>query len=505
MKNKVVVLSDTHLSDNSPTSWYQKGIHQEYLLAIFEWVVSHSDEVSELVLLGDIVDFWTSPFDVVPPTFRHIVEQNELVLGPDGGLARVLDALDGAVTYVRGNHDMMVTEPDVTSISSSGGHHVKFAGDLYSPGNDPRVLLRHGNEYTMFNAPDLTTKFAPLPIGYFITRIVADYWHQHLAPGQNVSELEDQGYPNGLNWKSVVEDALRSLEISIADVLISGIAGKEDVAQTLPITLDDGSTTTLIEVRAEYRHLFTHWVEVNGGGEEGALVAVKAGLADYNSSFMGWFAQRQAFADHAQLVVMGHTHAPISGLAESLVNYVNSGFECPSVADLKTKTISFAVIAMDSLETTLFHAVKVGAEAPSIHPLVAPVASVVDVPGKDYSCYVVIDNTESSSDLTLIGHGLEHGHFINLPVSIRSGTSATLWLQDFPHVLSMHGSQGSVVYRDDRGRDYEFAFGCPKERHHIQCSGATTFRAKTGYGEWLAPNQVPSTGNPLFVMFTLTT
>jgi UDP-2,3-diacylglucosamine pyrophosphatase LpxH len=505
MKNKVVVLSDIHLSDNSPTSWYQKVIHQEYLLAIFEWVVSHSDEVSELVLLGDIVDFWTSPFDVVPPTFRHIVEQNELVLGPDGGLARVLDALDGAVTYVRGNHDMMVTESDVTSISSSSGHCVKFAGDLYSPGNDPRVLLRHGNEYTMFNAPDITTKFAPLPIGYFITRIVADYWHQHLAPGQNVSELGDQGYPNGLNWKSVVEDAVRSLEFSIADVLIDGIAGKEDVAQTLPITLDDGSTTTLNEVRAQYRHLFTQWVEANGGGEEGALVAVKAGLADYNASFMGWFAQRQAFADHAQLVVMGHTHAPISGLAESFVNYVNSGFECPSVADLNTKTISFAVIAMDSLETTLFQAVKVGAEMPSIQPLEAPVASVVDDPGKDYSCYVVIDNSDSSSDLTLIGHHLDHGHFINLPVSIRSGTSATLWLQDFPHILSAHGSQGSVVYRDERSRDYDFAFSCPKEMHHIQCSGATTFRAKTGNGEWLAPNQVPSSGNPLFVTFTLTT
>jgi TFIIF-interacting CTD phosphatase-like protein len=59
VKNKVVVLSDIHISDNSPTSWYQKTIHQEYLLAIFDWIVARSEDVSELVLLGDVVDFWT--------------------------------------------------------------------------------------------------------------------------------------------------------------------------------------------------------------------------------------------------------------------------------------------------------------------------------------------------------------------------------------------------------------------------------------------------------------
>jgi hypothetical protein len=91
----------------------------------------------------------------------------------------VLDALDGAVTYVRGDHGMKVTESDVTSIVSSGGHHVRFAGDLYSPGDDSRVLLRHGNEYTMFNAPDTTTKFAPLPVGYCHGRVATHAGHAH--------------------------------------------------------------------------------------------------------------------------------------------------------------------------------------------------------------------------------------------------------------------------------------------------------------------------------------
>ena len=36
------------------------------------WVADQAEHVAELVLLGDIVDFWTYPADETPPTFAEI-------------------------------------------------------------------------------------------------------------------------------------------------------------------------------------------------------------------------------------------------------------------------------------------------------------------------------------------------------------------------------------------------------------------------------------------------
>jgi UDP-2,3-diacylglucosamine pyrophosphatase LpxH len=504
MKSQVVVLSDIHLGDNSPTCTYQRSIHEKPLLAIFDWIVSHADDVAELVLLGDIMDTWSYPFDVQPPNFQSIMEHNPRVFGATGGLARVLDALEGGVTFVRGNHDMTLSAGDVARVTSPNGHQAKFAGDGYLLSGAERVLLRHGNEFTMFNAADPMTKWAPLPVGHFVTRMIAEHWHQHLEPGQNVSMLKDQGYPNGLDWSSVVEHVVESLDVSIADVLIDGIAGREGVEETSSIILADGTRTTLLEVKEQYRNLFSHWVERNGGGEEGLLVAIKAALADLNASHMGWFAQRQAFVENAQLVVMGHTHVPIAGLSGSLVNYVNSGFECPSVADMPKRTISFAVIDTGSLETKLFRVVEQSDESIVMLPCPSAHASIVPAPGRDLSCYVVVDNSANEHDLALVDHTVHHGFFVTLPRTILAGSSATIWLQDLPHLVSTHGSNGSVTYRSEGGGDVNLSFACPREIHPIRCSGNAPFRAKTGEGDWLAPGQVPTSGHPLIVQFTVT-
>src|ERR1041385_167921 len=66
-RNKIVVLSDVHIGDNSPTVWYQQKYHEPYLTALFDHVVANADQISELVILGDFVDFWTYPPDRRPP------------------------------------------------------------------------------------------------------------------------------------------------------------------------------------------------------------------------------------------------------------------------------------------------------------------------------------------------------------------------------------------------------------------------------------------------------
>ena len=95
-KRHLVVLSDVHLGTDHPTAWYQRDVHQAALVHLLGWVADHADEVAELVLLGDIVDFWTYPADEAPPTFAEIAATHPAVFGPTGALARVLDLLPGA-------------------------------------------------------------------------------------------------------------------------------------------------------------------------------------------------------------------------------------------------------------------------------------------------------------------------------------------------------------------------------------------------------------------------
>lgn len=504
MKKQVVVLSDIHIGDDSPTCWYQSAIHEEYLVTVLDAIADNAAVVRELVLLGDVVDMWTYPFDVVPPTFARIIAKHPAIFGPTGALARVLDALEGAVTYVPGNHDMGVIQSDVASIVSSGGRSLRYAPQFYNPAGDSRVLVTHGHEFTLFNAPDPSTCWAPLPVGHFVTRSVATYWKSHLKPGQNVSDLKEQGYPNGIDALSIIEHALQSGDVSVSDALIDGIAGKLGISESAPIRLTERSTTTLNGVKQVYNALFSRWIAENGGGEDGLLVATKAAMADYDASFMGWFAQREAFRCNADLVVLGHTHASVSKLKTSMVNYVNTGFMCPSSADMPGRFVSYVTLTLDSPPATKnMQAVKRGGGI-AVNPFEAPAASIVVEPCMDFSCYVQIDNTRNTKDLMCAGTRVGNGHFVTLPERINAGTFATLWLQDYPNLMPPHGSDATVTYRDEGGTKADFNFDCPTGVYPNSCSGGSSFQAKSGDGPWLNPGQVPPKGHPLFVRFSVT-
>ncbi|MGB8247645.1 MAG: hypothetical protein HGB27_02905 [Chlorobiaceae bacterium] len=504
MKKQVVVLSDIHIGDNSPTCWYQSAIHDEYLITVLDAIADNAAAVRELVLLGDVVDMWTYPFDAVPPTFAEITAKNPAIFSQKGVLARVLDALDGAVTYIPGNHDMAVTEADVASITSPGGHRLRYARQFYNPAGDSRVLMTHGHEFTLFNAPDPATMWAPLPVGHFVTRSVATYWKSHLKPGQNVSDLKDQGYPNGIDVLSIIKHALKSLDVSLSDALIDGIAGKLGISESAPIRITEHQTTTLSGVKQAYKSLFSRWITENGGGEDGLLVATKAAMADYDSSFMGWFAQREAFRRNADLVVLGHTHASVSKLRTSMVNYVNTGFMCPSSADMPGRFVSYATVSLDSPPVVKnMQAVRRGGGI-AVNPFEAPSASIVVEPCMDFSCYVRVDNSPNTKDLWCVGTEVGHGHFVELPRCIKAGSFSTLWLQDYPNLVPPHGSDATVTYRDDGGTVATFNFDCPTGIYPNSCSGGSGFQAKAGDGPWLPPGQVPSTGHPLFVRFSVT-
>lgn len=494
-KTQIIVLSDIHIGDDSPTVWYQSSVHNPYLAAITAWVVDNADSIREVVLLGDVVDFWTYPADRRPPAFGDIVAAQPAIFGAAGFFGQMLDALDGAVTLVPGNHDMTVTAADAASVVSAGGHALRYADSVYYPlgPGDQRLALAHGNAYTMFNAPDPQSPWAPTPVGHFITRMIASQWARDLKPGQTVAGLSGQGSPNGLDVGAIIEGAINSGSFGITKLLLDSVAAQTGTASTQTFLMPDGSVAALdTAVYPAFDDLFTRWANASGGGAQGYTIAAKSALADAKAYFMGWFAQRQAFQSGAQAIVLGHTHAPISGIDTTLITYANSGFECPSTPDMPAQCVSFAVIDTTNFTTQIMQAGPGGA----IGPLAAPTTPIVPV-GSDFSSYVVVNNT-GADDMTLVASDAPHGYWVNPPPqAIPAGGSVYIWAQDY---VGPVGSEGSFSYTSPSRGQQDFAFACPTLSSN-SCSGGQNFRTKSGSNAWGAWGDVAGSGHPFYVEF----
>jgi UDP-2,3-diacylglucosamine pyrophosphatase LpxH len=495
----LVIVSDVHLGTDAPTVWFQPDVHGPPLARLLGWVVDQAEHIRELVLLGDIVDLWTYPIDVVPPTFADIVAAHPEVLGPDGLVARCLDALDGAVTYIPGNHDLGLTAEEVALVRSRSGRHVRLVDDVpYLP--TAEVALEHGHHHTLFNAPDRTGPWAPLPLGYFITRAVASRWARDLAPGQTVADLPGQGAPNGMDLGSLTAVAGGIGSASIAAALVDLVSGATGVGLDDPIAMPDGTEATLRQARQVHADVWTRWANDHGGGVVGHAAAYRSTMADLDGTYLGWFAQRRAIEHGADLVAMGHTHAPIGGLDEALVDYVNSGFDCPSRPDQeraeRPQQITFAVIDLEPEGG----AGSVWAVDDHVHPIEAPHTRIVGTRGHDYSCYLVVDNTAGADDLVLVDHGARHGAWVVPPPErIAAGTEGRAWLQD---LLGPAGSDGWATYRrvgDPDSEPIELRFACPTVGTNT-CRGWSTFATRSGSEPW-RDQRVASWGHPFSVAF----
>lgn len=495
-KHQIVVLSDIHIADDAPTVWYQSKVHNPYLQGICNWVVANAANISEMVLLGDVVDFWTHPSNVQPPTFAQILAAQPAIFGPTGFFGQVLDALGGAVTYVPGNHDMGVTAQDVAQIVSAGGHAMQFADSVYYPfAPDQRVALAHGNAYTMFNAPDANSPWAPLPVGHFVTRMVASKWAAQLQPGQTVADLRGQGAPNGLDISAIVAGAIASGSVSISQALLNSVAAQTGCPSNQSFVLPGGQIVALdAQVQPAFANLFTDWINAAGGGVIGTAIATKSALADAASYYMGWFAQRQAFQSGAQVIVLGHTHTPISDIDTTLIQYANSGFECPATPDVPPQGITFVVVDTNSFTTQVMLSTNGGGQISPINPPTTPIVPV----GSDFSSYVIIENNGADA-MTLVGTPTASSGYwvVPPPATIAPNTSVTIWLQDYPGVA---GTEGSATYQSASRGQQTFNFECPTLSFN-SCSGGSSFRTKSAQGVWGQPGSVARTGHPFYVDF----
>jgi UDP-2,3-diacylglucosamine pyrophosphatase LpxH len=492
--DQVAVFSDIHIGNGANTCWYQNRVHEPYLVHALDWVTQNADMFREVVLLGDLVDLWTYPPSVRPPSMADIIAANPNVLGPGGALSRVVKAVP-KVTLLLGNHDGTLKPADIATLQSAVGP-IELVDPVHvlTGSSGARTVFSHGHYWTMFNAPDDRSPWNTLPVGHFVTRAFSYMMANQLKPGETVADRADMGYPNGFNLLQFLQSLNLYASPDIADMLLDYVAHVANMSESLPIVLPDGEATTIAAAKKIYADLFTRWVAQENNS---VLTAARAALADGSGEYLAWFAQRLAIQQSADLVVLGHTHTPVGGVAVAPINYLNSGFECATVPDNPPKLFTFTVV---DVETASAETMMVRHGDYAILPAPAPpMSSVVLWPAVDYSCYVRIIN-KGPQPLTLTQADAAHGNWVVPPTqTIPAGGRGDGWLQDYAGV---EGTDGTFTYKQG-GATLPFSVSCPTYWWNTAAGAGGNFVARSGSGEWGPRGQVPARDRPLQVIFTV--
>lgn len=502
---QTVVISDVHIGTNYKTCWYQQSVHEPYLLALLDYILQNANQggnpINRLVILGDLFDFWTYPPSMDPPTIDQILAANPNLFGPNGKFTQVVQALNGNVQYIHGNHDILLTQADLNKIPG-GGHQIQLLPDIYPDASG--IVFTHGHLATMFNAPDARYR-EEVPVGHFVTRAISYMLDTTLPPGQTAANLANQGSPYGFSLSSLIPGLSGQFtNTSITNLLLNYIAARCKFSITAPIQMGKGQApTTISSAMKKYDGLFMQWVAQNGGSPAGLTIAAKSAQADYDGSYMAWFAQQFAFRNNAKGIVMGHTHIPKVGIVKSWCQYVNSGFECPSIPDIQAGGThwNFTMIAQDGT-MQLMQVVYTGGSY-QIQRTSAPPDQLVYSPFEDLSCYVKIKNN-SPTDLDLKTSEAKHGYYATKPPArIPANQTGEFWIQDFPGPA---GSAGTATYISG-GKTFAFSFSCPNTPPALGGSntasgGAALLASSENPASPNGPyNQVPKDKHPLFVEF----
>src|SRR5258706_6605116 len=188
MTKKPYVLSDIHIGDNTAQCWYQRDYHEPYLIAALDYILNNKANVDEVIILGDLFDFWTYPPDRQPPSIDDILNANPNIFGSNGKLTEVIKALPGQVKYMRGNHDISITQHDLDKIP--GNSKIELLHDVYVKSD---VVYTHGHLYTLYNAPDPRFQIPPdTPVGQFVTRAIM---YRLAREGKRPVDQAGQGNP----------------------------------------------------------------------------------------------------------------------------------------------------------------------------------------------------------------------------------------------------------------------------------------------------------------------
>jgi UDP-2,3-diacylglucosamine pyrophosphatase LpxH len=370
-RSVIYAISDIHMGDGrSISEGYGWLIQNRDAVQEFLALAGQSPDLKELVIAGDLFDEWVAPMITSPldgGTESAFVAS--IARANPGIVSAMNDLVQGGqvrVTYVPGNHDMLVQRAEVEGvfpgILQARDESSKGLG-AYSPPEHPEMVFEHGHRWDFFNAPDpisnraVTGGGSILPPGFFVTKIAATSEQDYpklrglLAPPTEPLAATVSGTGEyvlyGLAWGAVMIG--RPVKASWKDrIIATGIDGYVD-----PYAIDDfipflGNGGLDVNV---YKGIEATWEERQVAN--GVQVPVPKAIAMIASA-VGQGIDLQAETQYFQnplstkrIVVFGHTHdvrlTASSNLRGLGAVYANSGTWVDQV-DSKGSRMTFVVI-----------------------------------------------------------------------------------------------------------------------------------------------------------------
>lgn len=346
-RSQIVVISDVHLGiDDSFTETKENRA----ALVDFLGEVKNSPNVKELVIAGDLLDGWFLPMDYQLPdsqeTFFDAIALNN---------KSVIDALNAIikegkikVTYVPGNHDLLLTQADIDRIfpgMKQARDNVQGLG-LYVTGDNSQIVIEHGHRYNFFCAPDqfsnreiTNNTTSILPPGYFFTRMATSSVveghpaSRNSVPDVTVNKNDPSQYEVFLyfkTWQQIILDLPVSEQLT-DKIIKTNIDGyTEDYALTDIIPYQNPTDGKLDMTL--YKGIQDTWEERQELNGVKTLISTEDAITKVaDSGFTDIQAKNQFFDVDAskRIVVFGHTHVArlltFSNLEGNKAIYANSG------------------------------------------------------------------------------------------------------------------------------------------------------------------------------------
>lgn len=349
-RNLVIILSDIHMGTDAPTVWYRKEVHEKYLQAVLRHIINLADRIEEVILLGDIFEFWAYPPQQLPPSLNEIIATHPNILGIDGLLLKALDSLQGRMTYIPGDHDMNMSKADMNKLKSQSGYTMKFQYGAYLPIYATHIQFMHGHECTTLNSPYFVSRIAPLPLGYFVTRAVAYRQEKLLGkmPDKTICDLEEYSsfcYNDFLPKLTFFYERFET-DMSAVDNLIDAIIEATGMPGDFPIQVNRFTTVTLNEARKIYENK----------GIIGHQIQLQDMIQEYNKIQVSDDIMKRCSKESTNMIVMGHTHSPM--IYHNQTKYVNTGYMCPPVSKLQKNPITYGVYQININDFQLMKVVE---------------------------------------------------------------------------------------------------------------------------------------------------
>jgi len=305
-KPKTIVMSDLHIGSRDPEYPWFAGEYPDYVAgALGE--IANSNDVEDLVFIGDLFDTWLYPLGVAPQSVKEIIadwrqpETPSVIQNMKTCVAQLPN-----VYYVRGNHDMGAPEHDLDAISADGRKIQCTTPDALRD-TYPYMHIEHGHEADMFNAPYPLADDAigNYPLGFFITRLMANADDGVNARKDFKDVLLSTAAAGHRSLKSMLGN--RFVETIIDALVFRTVISGDKVDDETEIRLCDSDdvngTVTIGHVKEKYGKLLPYWIQkdpVHVG--EAMLVALR------KAEGLDWYARKKLREHRVPIVVMGHTH-----------------------------------------------------------------------------------------------------------------------------------------------------------------------------------------------------